>query len=553
MPWQIPWPEFLKKRLCRYLLQHYLGHFFKEKISLEQLSIDIYNGTGCVKNLHLDCDALNEQINSSSSTPSSVPIEIVSGFVGYISVYIPWHDLFNDYCKLTIKNVQVTIRTKQRKQQQNQSNFNFAKSSSTRKTSENEDDFGSMFSDDSDSNSNSMFSSMFIDSIMNTSMHIAQECLNEESLESLVNNEKNISNKSVLDSDPSIKSNSLVGLEAFASIIDSILSRIKINLEQIQIRIENIENEKQAGDLMSSSSIFQHRPSNGIALELRIKSIKYFDVDSATPQTNQTSPQNSLDPSLHSQTTSMLRNTTKSFNIEGLTVYFDEFIMRDDFDSQGSFENKAKKMSESTSTQDETETNSLNSTIDLNDANSTISEESNTTVNNTTTPIDECPPFNFELNPDYYLYTNPIIMLTFTGMQSIKLTINNLRPTDMIIEAASSGQDLNTKLNQQIKDQQRPFLEVNAQFGSIKCLLCPKQIHLLTEMVNKLNDYIEQANNAKKALKLIQQKRKTLNKSKKSNKILNKAVRGCDKRKFESLLQNDLIFNPNAEFIEGKF
>ena len=67
MPWHALWPDFLKKRLCRYLLQHYLGHFFKEKISLEQLSIDIYNGTGCVKNLNLDCDALNEQLNDASN------------------------------------------------------------------------------------------------------------------------------------------------------------------------------------------------------------------------------------------------------------------------------------------------------------------------------------------------------------------------------------------------------------------------------------------------------------------------------------------------------
>lgn len=122
------WPEFLKKRLCRYLLQHYIGHFFKEKISLEQLSIDIYNGTGCVKNLNLDCDSLNEQLNAASSSTSggggsssgaggvsSIPIEIVSGFVGYISVFIPWHDLLNDYCRLTIKNVQITIRVKQKK------------------------------------------------------------------------------------------------------------------------------------------------------------------------------------------------------------------------------------------------------------------------------------------------------------------------------------------------------------------------------------------------------------------------------------------------------
>ena len=93
MPWQMLWPDFLKKRLCRYLLQHYLGHFFKEKISLEQLFIDIYNGTGCVKNLNLDCEALNEQLNAAASgssmsaspapnanSPSSIPIEIVSGF-----------------------------------------------------------------------------------------------------------------------------------------------------------------------------------------------------------------------------------------------------------------------------------------------------------------------------------------------------------------------------------------------------------------------------------------------------------------------------------------
>ena len=63
-----------------------------------------------VKNLNLDCDALNEQLNSAASSstshgPSSMPIEIVSGFVGYISVYIPWHDLFNDYCKLTVKKM----------------------------------------------------------------------------------------------------------------------------------------------------------------------------------------------------------------------------------------------------------------------------------------------------------------------------------------------------------------------------------------------------------------------------------------------------------------
>ena len=322
MPWQMLWPDFLKKRLCRYLLQHYLGHFFKEKISLEQLSIDIYNGTGCVKNLNLDCEALNEQLNAAASSnmattspgpgantsgPSSIPIEIVSGFVGYISVYIPWHDLFNDYCKLTIKNVQIIIRTKQRKPHINQSFKPFG--SNVRKFSNSSD----ILDDDADlideegpdafydaNTDSSMFSSMLYESLMNTSMHIAQECLNESSEDE--SDEIIGMNRAMAGGSGS--SNSLLGLEAFASTIDSILSRIKINLEQIHIRIENLDQTTTnvmfgasnantlstinlndmlySSNVMNSSSLFNNKPSNGIALELRIKSIKYFDVDSTT-------------------------------------------------------------------------------------------------------------------------------------------------------------------------------------------------------------------------------------------------------------------------------
>ena len=347
MAWHRLWPEFVKKRLCRYLLQHYLGHFFKEKISLEQLSIDIYNGTGYVKNLNLDCEALNEQINaatsfsnntsSSSSNTSSVPIEIVSGFVGYISVYIPWHDLFNDYCKLTIKNVQITIRTKQRKPTMPM-DHQFGGGTRSRPF----DSMNDLNLNDDGTNSNPMFSSMFIDSLMNTSMHIAQECLHEQEdskFDDFNATTTSSKKKTSLDDDiglddetNSSTNNSLPGLEAFKGLIDSILSRIKINLEQIQIRIENLDtnnnvstsfrlSENDFGHVMSSSTLFNNKPSNGIALELRIKSIKYFDLDSAASQQNTAA--NTPNSSLNSQDQNSLpgsnpaRNTTKSFNIEG--------------------------------------------------------------------------------------------------------------------------------------------------------------------------------------------------------------------------------------------
>lgn len=55
MPWFMPdWSESIKKRLCRYLLQRYLGQFLEEKLTLDQLTIDLYNGKGIVTNVSLD-------------------------------------------------------------------------------------------------------------------------------------------------------------------------------------------------------------------------------------------------------------------------------------------------------------------------------------------------------------------------------------------------------------------------------------------------------------------------------------------------------------------
>lgn len=54
--WYLPWSESIKKRACRYLLQRYLGNFLEEKLTLDQLSVDLYNGTGTVCDVSLDCE-----------------------------------------------------------------------------------------------------------------------------------------------------------------------------------------------------------------------------------------------------------------------------------------------------------------------------------------------------------------------------------------------------------------------------------------------------------------------------------------------------------------
>lgn len=52
MPW--PFSESIKKRACRYLLHRYLGNFLEEKLSLDQLSLDLYQGTGSLAQVPLD-------------------------------------------------------------------------------------------------------------------------------------------------------------------------------------------------------------------------------------------------------------------------------------------------------------------------------------------------------------------------------------------------------------------------------------------------------------------------------------------------------------------
>jgi autophagy-related protein 2 len=64
MPWPsfIPWSNSLKTRACRQLIHHYLGVFFQEKLSLDQLSVDLFSGRGQVKDVILNLN-VNKNLN----------------------------------------------------------------------------------------------------------------------------------------------------------------------------------------------------------------------------------------------------------------------------------------------------------------------------------------------------------------------------------------------------------------------------------------------------------------------------------------------------------
>uniref|UniRef100_A0A8D1ZCP6 Autophagy related 2B n=1 Tax=Sus scrofa TaxID=9823 RepID=A0A8D1ZCP6_PIG len=107
MPW--PFSESIKKRACRYLLQRYLGHFLQEKLSLEQLSLDLYQGTGSLAQVPLDKWCLNEILESADA-----PLEVTEGFIQSISLSVPWGSLLQDNCALEVKGLEVVFRPRPR-------------------------------------------------------------------------------------------------------------------------------------------------------------------------------------------------------------------------------------------------------------------------------------------------------------------------------------------------------------------------------------------------------------------------------------------------------
>ncbi|KAM8909877.1 autophagy-related protein 2 homolog A [Spinachia spinachia] len=198
--WLFPWPGSIKKRACRYLLQHYLGHFLQERLSLDQLGLDLYNGSGVIKEINLDVWAVNELLETLGA-----PLEIVDGFVSSIVVTIPWQALLTDHCTVEVSGLQITCRPKYR--------------------------------------TSGGWDSQGWSSSMTSSMQLAQECLKDPPEAS---------------EEPPAQ---LEGLEMFAQTIETVLRRIKVTFIDTIVRIEH-----QPLDL-----------ETGVALEVHIKRLEYFD------------------------------------------------------------------------------------------------------------------------------------------------------------------------------------------------------------------------------------------------------------------------------------
>ncbi|XP_028916332.1 autophagy-related protein 2 homolog A isoform X3 [Ornithorhynchus anatinus] len=185
--WLWPWSSCMKKRACRYLLQHYLGHFLQERLSLDQLSLDLYQGSGALRDIHLEIWSVNELLESVDS-----PLELVDGFVGSIEVAVPWAALLTDHCTMHVTGLQLTLRPRSSEASGGSESQGWA-------------------------------------SCMTTSLQLAQECLREGPPE------------------PAEPPQPLEGLEMFAQTIETVLRRIKATFLDTIVRVEHAPGSGQSG------------------------------------------------------------------------------------------------------------------------------------------------------------------------------------------------------------------------------------------------------------------------------------------------------------------
>uniref|UniRef100_A0A665UW15 Autophagy related 2B n=1 Tax=Echeneis naucrates TaxID=173247 RepID=A0A665UW15_ECHNA len=232
MPW--PFSESIKKRACRYLLHRYLGNFLEEKLSMDQLSLDLYQGTGSLAQVPLDKWSLNELLETADA-----PFEVIAGFIQTISLTVPWAALLQENCALEVKGLEMVLRPRPRA----------GKATTT-------------------------LSPMYWSSFMTSSMQLAKECLSQK-----------------LTDDIGESFQPFEGLEKFAETIETVLRRVKVTFLDTVIRVEHIPENSKTGIALEirinkivycdetgeeSSSVNVHQPTTFAHKNLQMDGITVF-------------------------------------------------------------------------------------------------------------------------------------------------------------------------------------------------------------------------------------------------------------------------------------
>ncbi|RCN53519.1 ATG protein [Ancylostoma caninum] len=98
----------LHNRWCRFIIQRYLGQFLEQNLTLDQLSIELYAGKLTINDVKINAHYVNELLTS-----MNVPLRLTDGFVGGITIEVPWFSLASEASKMKIHQLELTFQSRE--------------------------------------------------------------------------------------------------------------------------------------------------------------------------------------------------------------------------------------------------------------------------------------------------------------------------------------------------------------------------------------------------------------------------------------------------------
>lgn len=94
--------DWAAKRVCKFFLKRLLGKFIQGELDLDGLEVQLGAGTVQLNGLALNTDYLNEQLGVT-------PVIIKEGFIGSISIKIPWKALAAEKCEINVEELELVL------------------------------------------------------------------------------------------------------------------------------------------------------------------------------------------------------------------------------------------------------------------------------------------------------------------------------------------------------------------------------------------------------------------------------------------------------------
>ncbi|ETN84468.1 hypothetical protein NECAME_06871, partial [Necator americanus] len=199
----------LHNRWCRFIIQRYLGQFLEQNLTLDQLSIELYAGKLTINEVKINAHYVNELLTS-----MNVPLRLTDGFVGGITIEVPWFSLASEASKMKVHQLELTFQSREGVKL------------------DNKDLVSSMIG--------SVVESLVSSSDLARSFYENERQAGEEEFDTEAKD----------------------GVKAFTKVIDAIVSRFCMELTETTIRLENPP--KSMSDLCT-------------AIEIRLKEVRFMD------------------------------------------------------------------------------------------------------------------------------------------------------------------------------------------------------------------------------------------------------------------------------------